>query len=160
MRGAQGTFTLLVSNVGGRATEGVVVIDDTLPAGLAVASAAGAGWSCSVNPPANSLHCERSDALAPGSAYAPVSVVVNVLEGAPDSVTNTGVTGGGGETNTANNRDDDTVSVTSIADVAIVKAVVPATTPPGVKVTYTMVVTNNGPSTAKDVRVADPLPRA
>ncbi len=158
VRGSQGTFTLLVSNVGGRATEGAVVIDDTLPAGLAVVSAAGAGWECGVNPAANSLHCQRSDALAPGSAYAPVSVIVNVLESAPDSLINTGVTGGGGETNTANNRDDDPVAVGSIADVAIVKSVVPATTPPGVKVTYTMVVTNNGPSTAKDVRVADPLP--
>ena len=49
VRGAQGTFTLLVTNVGGRATEGVVVIDDTLPAGLAVVSAAGAGWTCSVD---------------------------------------------------------------------------------------------------------------
>ena len=34
VRGAQGTFSLLVSNVGGRATTGAVVIDDTLPAGL------------------------------------------------------------------------------------------------------------------------------
>ena len=83
------------------------MIDDTLPAGLAVVSAAGAGWECGVNPAANSLHCQRSDALAPGSAYAPVSVIVNVLESAPDSLINTGVTGGGGETNTANNRDDD-----------------------------------------------------
>ena len=31
VRGRQGTFTLLVSNVGGRATTGAVVIDDTLP---------------------------------------------------------------------------------------------------------------------------------
>jgi uncharacterized repeat protein (TIGR01451 family) len=158
VRGQQGTFTLLVSNAGGRATAGEVVIDDTLPGGLGVVSASGAGWSCTVDGGANSLHCGRSDALAPGGAYAPVSVVVNVLESAPETVVNTGVTGGGGETNTSNNRDDDTVTVVSSADVAIVKTVVPETTPPGVKVTYTLLVTNNGPSTAKDVRVADPLP--
>ena len=158
VRGAQGTFSLLVSNVGGRATTGAVVIDDTLPAGLQVVSAAGTGWSCSVSAATNSLHCDRSDPLAPGSAYPPVSVVVNVLESAPDTVVNTGITGGGGETNTSNNRDDDTVQITSSADVAIVKTVVPTTTPPGVNITYTLVVTNNGPSTAKDVTVADPLP--
>jgi uncharacterized repeat protein (TIGR01451 family) len=158
VRGGQGTFKLLVSNVGGRATSGAVVIDDTLPSGLAVVSASGANWACSVDTTANALHCERSDSLAVGAAYEPVSVVVNVLESAPDTIVNTGITGGGGETNTSNNRDDDTVTVTSSADVAIVKSVTPSTTPPGKNVTYTLVVTNNGPSTAQDVKVADPLP--
>ena len=87
-----------------------------------------------------------------------MSVVANVLESAPDTVVNTGVTGGGGETNTSNNSDTDTVPVVSNADVAIVKSVTPTTTPPGKNVTYTLLVTNNGPSTAKDVKVADPLP--
>ena len=50
------------------------------------------------------------------------------------------------------------LAVVSNADVAIVKSVTPTTTPPGKNVTYTLLVTNNGPSTAKDVKVADPLP--
>jgi hypothetical protein len=74
-----------------------------------------------------------------------------VLESAPGTITNTGITGGGNEINTSNNTDSDTVTVTSVADVAIVKSVTPTTTPPGKNVTYTMVVTNNGPSTAQDV---------
>ncbi|HET6174232.1 MAG TPA: DUF11 domain-containing protein [Gaiellales bacterium] len=158
VRGGQGTFSLLVSNVGGRPTSGTVVIDDTLPAGLGVVSASGTNWTCSVSTAANSLHCERADPLAAGAAYEPVGVVVNVLENAPDTVTNTGVTGGGSETNTSNNTDDDTVPITSNADVAIVKSVTPTTTPPSNNVTYSLVVTNNGPSTAKDVKVADPMP--
>ncbi len=113
VRGQQGTFSLLVSNVGGRATSGAVVIDDTLPTGLGVVSAAGTGWACSVDTTANSLHCDRSDSLAVGAAYPPVSVVVNVLESAPDTIINTGITGGGSETNTSNNTDSDTVAVTS-----------------------------------------------
>ena len=87
-----------------------------------------------------------------------MSVLVNVLESAPDTIVNTGVTGGGDETNLTNDSDDDTVTVASNADVAIVKSVTPTTTPPGKNVTYTLLVTNNGPSTAKDVKVADPLP--
>jgi large repetitive protein len=96
--------------------------------------------------------------LAVGASFPAVSVLVNVLESAPDAIVNTGITGGGGETNLTNNRDDDAVAITSSADVAIVKTVVPTTTPPGVNVTYTLVVTNNGPSTAKAVQVSDPLP--
>ncbi len=158
VRGQQGTFSLSVSNVGGRPTTGPVVLDDTLPAGLAIVSASGDGWACGVDGAGNALHCERSDVLAVGAAFPVVNVLVNVLETAPDALVNTGITGGGGETNTSNNRDDDPVAITSVADVAIVKSVVPTTTPPGVNVTYTMVVTNNGPSTAKDVKVSDPLP--
>jgi uncharacterized repeat protein (TIGR01451 family) len=158
VRGAQGTFNLLVSNVGGLATSGPVAIDDTLPTGLGIVTASGTNWTCSVSVPTNSLHCERGDPLAPGAAYEPVSVVANVLESAPDTVVNTGVTGGGGETNTTNDSDTDSVPVVSNADVAIVKSVTPTTTPPGKNVTYTLLVTNNGPSTAKAVKVADPLP--
>lgn len=158
VRGQQGTFSLLVSNVGGRPTSGAVVIDDTLPNGLGIVSAAGVNWACTVDTTANSLHCARSDSLAVGAAYEPVSVVVDVLESAPNTIVNTGVTGGGSETNTSNNSDSDTVTVTSSADVAIVKSVVPASTPPGSSVTYTLLVENNGPSTARDVKVADPLP--
>jgi uncharacterized repeat protein (TIGR01451 family) len=158
VRGQQGTFNLVVGNIGGVATSGDVVIDDTLPNGLGIVSAGGVNWKCSVNIPANSLHCARSDALAPGAAFEPVSVVADVLESAPDVIVNTGATGGGGETNTSNNTDTDTVPVSSNADVAIVKSVTPTTTPPGKNVTYTLLVTNNGPSTAKDVKVADQLP--
>ena len=93
------------------------MIDDTLPAGLGVVAAAGGGLDVRGRHRANSLHCERPDALAAGARFPPVSVLVNVLESAPDTVVNTGVTGGGGETNTANNRDDDTVAISSNADV-------------------------------------------
>ena len=156
MRGQQGTFSLLVSNVGGRPTSGPVVVDDTLPAGLGIVSAVGDGWTCGVDAAANSLHCSRADVLAVGTAFPAVTVLVNVLESAPDALVNTGVTGGGGETNLTNNSDDDAVAIGSSADVAIVKSVVPATTAPGTNVTYTLLVTNNGPSTAKDVKVWTP----
>jgi uncharacterized repeat protein (TIGR01451 family) len=158
VRGQQGTFTLIASNAGGRATTGTVVLDDTLPAGLGVVSATGDGWTCGVAVAANSLHCERGDPLAVGAAFPIVTVLVNVLESAPDTIVNTGVTGGGGEVNLTNDSDDDAVAISSSADVAILKSVAPASTPPGVNVTYALVVTNNGPSTAKAVKVSDPLP--
>ena len=52
VRGQQGTFSLLVSNVGGRATSGPVVIDDTLPpASASSARPAPAGRARSTRPP-------------------------------------------------------------------------------------------------------------
>ena len=113
VRGQQGTFSLLVSNVGGRATSGPVVIDDTLPGGL-----------CGRQRERRRLGVlGRHDrqlaalrALRPargGRGLPPVSVVVNVLESAPDTIINTGITGGGSEINTSNNTDSDTVAVTS-----------------------------------------------
>ena len=158
VRGQQGTFSLIVSNVGGRPTAGSVTIDDTMPAGLTAVSATGSGWACTVDAVANALHCTRADSLPVGSAYPAVTVLVNVLESAPGTIVNTGVTGGGGETNLTNDRSSDTVAISSSADVAILKDVLPTSTPAGVDVTYTMVVTNNGPSTAKGVQVSDPLP--
>ena len=71
VRGQQGTFTLLVGNVGGRADRAPSSIDDTLPNGLGIVSATGADWTCTVNTTANSLHCERADPLALGAASDP-----------------------------------------------------------------------------------------
>jgi uncharacterized repeat protein (TIGR01451 family) len=49
-------------------------------------------------------------------------------------------------------------NVTPQADLAITKAVSSATETPGGDLVYTLVVTNNGPSSATNVTVSDPLP--
>jgi uncharacterized repeat protein (TIGR01451 family) len=157
VRGQQATFSLTVANAGGRPSAGPVMLGDTLPAGLGIVSASGGGWTCDVDGTANSLHCTRGDVLAVGGAYPAVTVLVNVLESAPDTVVNTGFTAGGGETNLANDDDAEAVAVGSSADAAILEAVLPASSPAGAQVTYTLAVTNDGPSTAKAVNVSDPL---
>ncbi len=50
------------------------------------------------------------------------------------------------------------VTNTRIADIGVVKTASPATVLPGGTVTWTIEVTNNGPSTALDVVLTDPLP--
>ena len=45
-----------------------------------------------------------------------------------------------------------------MADVAVTKAIAPATLVAGGPVTYTMMVTNNGPSPAIGVTLDDPVP--
>ena len=58
-----------------------------------------------------------------------------------------------------NNKDNDTVPINTIADLEVVKIVSNKTTHYGETITWTIKVTNNGPSDAKGVYVTDELPK-
>ncbi|MEU0404554.1 hypothetical protein ABZ318_30880, partial [Streptomyces sp. NPDC006197] len=96
-QGGTGTYTLTVSNASGAGTtSGTVTVTDTPPAGVTpdVSSSGGPGWICSQN--SGTVTCTRSDPLAPGASYPPITLTVNVTTGAPCTFTNTaGVSGGG-----------------------------------------------------------------
>ncbi|MEG1703138.1 MAG: DUF3794 domain-containing protein, partial [Niameybacter sp.] len=62
--------------------------------------------------------------------------------------------------NLANNTATATGPVTGSADLAIVKTVSPSPVVPGKQATYTLTVTNNGPSDAQNVTVTDSIPSA
>ena len=51
-----------------------------------------------------------------------------------------------------------TTAVTRDADLSVTKSVTPATVAPGGTLTYTITVTNNGPSTATSVVIDDAVP--
>lgn len=103
--GQTGSYTLTVTNTGPVATLGTVLAGDDLPdivdirfnhfRPLLVTSISGPGWTCTTPPP-NIASCTRSDSLAPGASYPPITVTVNVVGGAP-SVTNNGIVSGGGD---------------------------------------------------------------
>ncbi len=84
-------YTLLVSNQTGVGTPGgtVVSVNDTVPAGMTLASMAGSGWTCV------SSTCTRSDALAAGATYPAITATVNVAAGAPSPLTNSVSVSGG-----------------------------------------------------------------
>jgi uncharacterized repeat protein (TIGR01451 family) len=105
------TYTIIVANIGGAASTGTVTVVDTLPAGLTAAAISGTGWTTDLG----SLTCTRSDALAAGAAYPPITVTVNVAADAPASVTNIVAVSGGGETNTANNTAGDPTTINAAA---------------------------------------------
>jgi len=69
-----GSYTLVASNIGPVPTAGPVTVSDALPAGLTAIAISGTGWSCTLTP----LSCTRSDLLAAGSSYPPITVTVNV----------------------------------------------------------------------------------
>src|SRR6185436_9208229 len=109
------SYVLTVSNVGQGASSGAVTVSDALPAGLNASELAGPGWTCDLG----TLSCARSDALAAGTAYPPVLVVVNVAADAPASVINAVSVSGGGELNTANDTASDATAILRPPDLAV-----------------------------------------
>ncbi len=98
------TYTLTVADVDGpnAATTGgpalgLVSVTDSLPWGLTATGMSGPGWTCRVD----ALTCYRTDTLAAGSSYPPVTLTVNVAANAPASVTNSVTVSGGGMTSGA-----------------------------------------------------------
>jgi len=102
-------YTITVINSGTLATSGTVTVNDTLPAGLSATALSGAGWSCALS----TLTCTRSDGLAAGSSFAPITLTVNVAASAPSTVTNSATVSGGGESNTTNNNASDVTTITT-----------------------------------------------
>lgn len=100
-------YGLTATNSGNAATSGTVTVVDSLPSGLTATSIGGSGWTCTLG----TLTCTRADALAAGSSYPVISLMVNVASNAASSVTNSVQISGGGETNTSNNTGTDVTTV-------------------------------------------------
>src|SRR3984893_13114343 len=156
VRGSTGTYALTVSNVGGTASSGTTTVTDTLPAGLTPTAASGTGWSCAIV--AQTVTCTSTAVVASNGSFPVISITVNVLQSAASSVTNTATVSGGGEVNTANDTATDLTNVVSRADIAVAKIASSGTVTVGSNVTFTVTVTNNGPSDATGVQITDPLP--
>jgi uncharacterized repeat protein (TIGR01451 family) len=103
-------YTITVSNNGTGVTSGTVSVADLLPAGLTATAFSGAGWVTNLA----TLTATRSDLLAPGDSYAPLTLTVDVDSHASPSVTNTATVSGGGEVNTGNDTATDPTTINQI----------------------------------------------
>jgi uncharacterized repeat protein (TIGR01451 family) len=130
---------------------------DTLPAGLVVASPAMGSTTCAepttITATAGGSTIAVKGNLAAEMAYCTVAVnVTSVKEGkyvnGPGNVAETGIEPPG----------EAPVTFADNADLAIEKSAAPSPGKPGGDEAFTLRVTNNGPDTAKDVRVSDPIP--
>ena len=117
--GTAGTYVIAVRNAGDGPTHGEVHVHDALPAGVAAASAAGAGWACAVV--AGVVDCTRADALAPGDAYPDIAVPVDVAFDAAPPLENIATVAGGGEDDPANDEAIDSANPEPAADLAVAK---------------------------------------
>jgi uncharacterized repeat protein (TIGR01451 family) len=157
-QGQQGAaYTLVVSNAGASPTAGAVTINDAVPAGLTPVSAAGSGWTCTGA--AQGVDCTRSDPLAGGGQYPPVTITVNVAPNAPASATNVVTASGGGDVNPNNNTANDPTTITPEPDLTITKTHAASFTQGQRGATYSITVSNpgSGPS-AGAVTATDTLP--
>ncbi|HNT74256.1 MAG TPA: DUF11 domain-containing protein, partial [Anaerolineae bacterium] len=144
------TFTVIVTNHGPSAATGVVV-NDLLPSGYTYqAHTASAGtytpgsgvWSV-------------GNLAANASATLRIRVQVNPTGAYANTAT---VDGNEDDPTPGNNRDTETPILSTMADLAVAKSVNDTTPAVGDVITFTVVVTNHGPSAATGVVVTDALP--
>jgi uncharacterized repeat protein (TIGR01451 family) len=149
--GGQITYTLTVTNIGPGNSSGYVV-DDPLPS-LVNPSTPTTG--CSIA--AGTLTCQGNP--LPAGASSTITVTGNAPSPNTAAITNTAtVTGNEQDLNPSNNTATATVQPLPGADLALVKTASPTSVTAGGQVTYTLLVTNNGPDDASGVTVSDPLP--
>ncbi|HLZ00021.1 MAG TPA: Ig-like domain repeat protein [Candidatus Angelobacter sp.] len=90
------TYTITVSNdANAGPTVGTVTVADTLPPGMTATSMSGPGWTCVLS----TTTCTRSDVLAPGASYPPITLVVNLAINISGQIVNTATVSGGGDPN-------------------------------------------------------------
>lgn len=93
VQGYYGAYAATVSNAfGATSTSGTVTVTDVLPTGELPYFMSGDGWACDTS----QITCTRSDALAPGSSYPPLTIYVLIAKDAPVSVANQVRASGGG----------------------------------------------------------------
>ncbi|MGZ8810217.1 MAG: Ig-like domain-containing protein, partial [Thermoanaerobaculia bacterium] len=149
--GTSGSFTITITNNGPSNATGVSLSDPT-PAGLTFVSAT-APCAGGVSP------CAIGTINAGASVSVTVTYSVPAGYAGPSPFTNTATVSA---TTSDPDGSDDTVSVQTIvgtprADLAVVKSG-PSFITSGSQITYTITVTNNGPSPADAVSLTDPAP--
>jgi uncharacterized repeat protein (TIGR01451 family) len=152
-QGQNGAYTITVGNSGNGQATGARV-DDTLPPGLTAISFQGTGWTCGLTA------CSRSDAIAAGASYPPLTLTVNVAANAPASVTNQATVSGGGVLSGVTTTDPTTIRVAKPATWEIMKTHQGTFTQGQNGAVYTITVSNIGdaPTTAGLVQVTETLP--
>ncbi|HET9667624.1 MAG TPA: DUF11 domain-containing protein, partial [Desertimonas sp.] len=143
-------YALTVTNNGPSTATGVTVTDP-LPATVSFAAASASQGDCSGT---TTITCNLG-ALASG---AQATVTITVTADQAGTVTNTAsVSSETTDPSSSNNSATATATVDPAADLALTKTVPPSTVV-GSSLTYTLTVTNNGPSAAAGVTVSDTLP--
>ena len=154
--GTNVTYAVTLTNHGPSAATDVT-LTDTLPAGTTFVSAtqtSGPAFTCT--PAAGVVTCTRAT-LAAGAA-ATFDVTVAVAAETTGTISNTAaVTAATPDPVPGNNAATSTANAAASADLAVTKSG-PAAPTAGTNATYTVTVTNNGPSTATDVTLTDTLP--
>ena len=146
------TYTLTVTNAGPSQASSISVVD-TLPAGVSFVSTTAAGWSCSGTGP---VTCTLpSLGLASAS---PISIAVTAPAEAGPLSSSATVSSATADPSAANDTAVTPSNVFARSDLSIGQTGAPAEICTGQPITYTLSVSNAGPSTATSLSVSDVLP--
>lgn len=143
------TYTLVVENDGPNVADNVV-LTDILPSGVRFESATGTGASCTQA--SGIVTCTLGNTQ-------PRTVTIVVTPMVPGTITNTAsVTSSNPDPDLSDNTTSITTTVNPVADLTIAKTDFSDPVTAGTSLTYTLTITNNGPSEATNVVITDTLP--
>ena len=145
------SYTLRAHNDGPSTAVGATIVDH-LPDGMSFVSA-----SSGCNFAAGAVTCNLGNVAS--GATASRTVTVRIDAGAIGTVTNRAeVSSTTADPDPGDNAASGNVDIVSQADLSLTKSVSPADAVPGDTVTYTLVVSNSGPISSKDVVLSDTVP--
>jgi uncharacterized repeat protein (TIGR01451 family) len=152
--GADVTYTIELTNVGPSTATGVILTDD-VPAGLSFVSGTIEGQSATLSGSTVTFPEITLDDEETVSA----TLVFTVGVDESGTLTNTAsVTADDGETDTTNNTATAEITASPVSDLTVTKSVDQSAAQVGDTLTYTVTVSNSGPSTAVDATAVDTLP--
>jgi uncharacterized repeat protein (TIGR01451 family)/fimbrial isopeptide formation D2 family protein len=151
--GAQVTYDITVTNHGSAPTQGTVTVTDTPGDGLSDENLTSdnSDFSCT------GLTCTNLNPIAPGATDS-FTLTATVDQAQSAAVSNTATVSGGGDADTTDNSATDSTNPAQSADLSLSKTASSSTINVGDQVTYSLAVTNNGPSQATGVTATDTLP--
>src|SRR5262249_15910531 len=153
--GTQVTYTLTAVNHGPAGASNVV-LTDTLPAGVELVSATASAGSCAGS---NPVTCTAAS-LASGSTLT-ATIVAPVLPSASGTLVDTATaTSDQSDPNPTNNSAAAQTTAPAQADLHLTKSISPSAPKNGEALSYTLTVTNAGPSKATNVTLVELLPAA
>lgn len=142
-------WEIAVTNIGpGTATD--VVVDDPLPAGVSGVTASGSGWSCTATD--TNVHCNRAT-LAAGTSVIRIDATAPMTLG---ELFNTCVVSSDGIQ--AEHSCEVTTEVVESASITTRKVASASSLNFGEAISWTIEVTNHGPTQATGVTIVDELP--
>jgi len=166
--GSNVTYTQTVDNLGPATASGATFSQTTPPNTNFQSITPPAGWTCGTKPTVGGtglISCSDGSNFALNTPVT-FTLVLQVNAGTP-SGTNIAETATATATNIVPSLTTNSATATVIvanansADMAIVKTATPSpTVPDGDTLTYSLAITNNGPASATNVTVTDPLPSA
>jgi LPXTG-site transpeptidase (sortase) family protein len=159
-----GIYTITVSNVGTLTVTDSFTVTDILPPGSVLTPRAlgGTDWACSSPGQTSTCVFTNTTGLPPSESTPPLILKVDVSSPAPSVVTNTVALDYPDDTDPDDDIAEDPTNIAAPvqqgADLAVLKQVTPLSPAEGSTITYTLVITNNGPLPAGSVILTDTLP--